>query len=483
MGGKVEELKAERQIKWCHMKMRDDGASRGRKNRRSWPGGKLKRAGHILAMVAIVLLVFFGASTPHHLHSGFHHAKLEEVIEKNYTKAGLEEERLGQEVFNCDRSHFRTDVCNVRGNIRMNSINHTFVLYAVDSRTNLGEEKVKPYTRKWEKSCMDTIHEVTLQSVPASQTSAIVCDVQHHVPGVVFSTGGYTGNLYHEFHDGLIPLFITTQHLKREVVFVISELHDWWFTKYKNVIQEMTNYPLIDFERESQVHCFPELTVGLHIHGEQSIDPMLMPDHKSIWDFQALLRHAYRPSSHEKQENWQLKASPAKGMPQLTILIRPRTRVLLNIGEIVEVAKKVGFQVKLLKPLRETELKKVFWMLDKSDVLMGVHGAALTHFLFMRPGSVFIQIIPLGTDWAAFTYYGEPATKLGLQYLPYKIEAAESSLSSKYNSTDPILTNPASIVEKGWWEMKKIYLKAQDVQPSLLRMKKLLQKAKSLIHP
>jgi capsular polysaccharide biosynthesis protein len=170
-------------------------------------------------------------------------------------------------------------------------------------------------------------------------------------------------------------------------------------------------------------------------------------------------------------------------MPQLTILIRPRTRVLLNIGEIVEVAKKVGFQVNLLKPLRETELKRVFWMLDKSDVLMGVHGAALTHFLFMRPGSVFIQIIPLGTDWAAFTYYGEPATKLGLQYLPYKIEAAESSLSSKYNSTDPILTNPASIVEKGWWEMKKIYLKAQDVQPSLIRMKKLLQKAKSLIHP
>jgi hypothetical protein len=76
VGGKVEELEAEKQIKWCHMKMRDDGGSRGRKHRRSWPGGKLKRAGHILAMVAIVLLIFFGASTPHHLHSGFHHAKL-----------------------------------------------------------------------------------------------------------------------------------------------------------------------------------------------------------------------------------------------------------------------------------------------------------------------------------------------------------------------------------------------------------------------
>jgi hypothetical protein len=48
VGGKVEELEAQKQIKWHHMKMRDDGGSRGRKNRRSWPGGKLKRAGHIL---------------------------------------------------------------------------------------------------------------------------------------------------------------------------------------------------------------------------------------------------------------------------------------------------------------------------------------------------------------------------------------------------------------------------------------------------
>ncbi|KAH8975034.1 hypothetical protein BDL97_01G135000 [Sphagnum fallax] len=411
----------------------------------------------------------------------------EELAEKKYSKEGLER-RLAGEVFECDRSQFRTDVCNMRGDIRLNSINHSFVLYAVDGRTPLGEEKVKPYTRKWEKSCMDTVHEVTLQSVPSSSlTSAIKCDVQHTVPGVVFSTGGYTGNLYHEFHDGLIPLFITTQHLKREVVFLISELHEWWIAKYNNVIQEMTNYPLIDFEKESQVHCFPELTVGLHIHGEQSIDPTLMPDHKTIWDFQALLSHAYKlPPSLEEEKKQSLKAPPsyhAKVMPQLTILVRQGTRVLLNIGKIVQVAQKVGFRVKLLKPHRTTELQKVFWLLHKSDVLMGVHGAALTHFLFMRPGSVFIQIIPIGTDWAAFTYYGEPATKLGLQYLPYEIEAAESTLSDKYNSTDPILTDPATVVNKGWWEMKKIYLQAQDLRPSLLRMHKLLQKAKSLIRP
>lgn len=46
----------------------------------------------------------------------------------------------------------------------------------------------------------------------------------------------------------------------------------------------------------------------------------------------------------------------------------------------------------------------------------------------MRPGSVFIQIIPIGTAWAAEEYYGSPAKKLGLKYIGYEILTTESSL-------------------------------------------------------
>jgi protein O-GlcNAc transferase len=163
---------------------------------------------------------------------------------------------------------------------------------------------------------------------------------------------------------------------------------------------------------------------------------MQMPDNKSILDFRDLLSRAYTPSLQELEPQEAevpegstnvADASKVSGFSnmettkQLTILVRNGTRVLLNLDEIVELASEAGFNVILLSPDATTELKRVFWILDKSDVLMGVHGAALTHFLFMRPGSVFIQIIPLGTDWAAATYYGEPAVKLGLQYLPYKL--------------------------------------------------------------
>jgi hypothetical protein len=467
----------------------DSSGARGLWRWKSSRGGfhALKMAARMRLMLGIFLVAIFGALFLVHRRSS-----ASSVTKQEAGFPGM----LEGEVFQCDRSQFRTDVCNMQGDIHMNSSNRSFMLYAVDGRTPLREEKIKPYTRKWEKSCMEGVHEVILQSVPSSSlASAAVCDVQHTVPGVVFSTGGYTGNLYHEFHDGLIPLFITTQHLNREVVLVISEFHEWWLSKYGDIIQGMSNYPPVNFEEDPHVHCFQEVTVGLHIHAELGIDPLRMPDHKSIVDFRNFLSRAYTLSPEELgQQSLQVpevsavaavsdgsKVSDTEEKKQLTILVRNGTRVLLNLDEIVDLAEQLGFNVTLLSPDPTTELRTIFWILDKSDVLLGVHGAALTHFLFMRPGSVFIQIIPLGTDWAAYTYYGEPATKLGLQYLPYKIEPAESSLSDKYNSTDPILTNPSTIVDKGWWTMKAVYLEGQDVRPSIVHMRQLFDNAKQLL--
>ena len=408
------------------------------------------------------------------------------------------------EVFQCDRSQFRTDICNMKGDIRLirhNETSSSFVLYEHHHDSHhigFRQEVVKPYTRKWEESCMETVREVTLLRVPVSSSLPKViqqpnCDVQHTVPGVVFSTGGYTGNLYHEFHDGLIPLFITTQHLNREVVFIVSEFHDWWFTKYSDVLEQMSKYPIISLDNETRMHCFPELEVGLHIHEELGVDPDRMPHHETIKDFRDVLSRAYTPplgiSSQEVQEEIggyvfdDDSSRQPQQQPRLTIVVRNGTRRFLNLDGIVEAAEDMGFNVTLLIPNPTMELKRIFWHLNNTDVLIGVHGAAMTHFLFMRPGTVFIQVIPLGTDWAAFTYYGEPAAKLGLHYLSFKIEPAESSLSDKYNATDPILTDPASIVSKGWWSMKEIYLEGQDVRPSLARIRKVLQKAKNKLRP
>jgi hypothetical protein len=188
----------------------------------------------------------------------------------------------------CDRSHYRSDVCYLRGDVRTDPSTSSVLLY--NAPRGSAPEKVRPYTRKFEDSIMSSIDEVTIQPVAGAYNASASagdggtlrrrCDVRHPrgVPAVVFSTGGYTGNVYHEFSDGLIPLFITAQRFAGEVVFVVLEYHYWWVGRYGAVLERLTNYKIVDFRYDRRVHCFDEMIVGLRIHGELVVDPKLMPN-------------------------------------------------------------------------------------------------------------------------------------------------------------------------------------------------------------
>ncbi|XP_061357732.1 xylan glycosyltransferase MUCI21-like isoform X2 [Gastrolobium bilobum] len=369
----------------------------------------------------------------------------------------------------------------MKGDIRTHSASSSIFLYNSISTNNLLQhEKIKPYTRKWETSVMDTIDELNLISKKVKLGNARHCDVQHDVPAVFFSNGGYTGNVYHEFNDGIIPLYITSQHFNKKVVFVILEYHNWWLMKYGDILSHLSDFPAIDFRGDNRTHCFPEAIVGLRIHDELTVDSALMEGNKGIADFRNLLDRAYWPrirgliqdeeKEQEVQENTWKK-------PKLVILSRSGSRAITNENLLVKMAEEIGFFVEVLKPGRTTELAKIYRVLNGSDVMIGVHGAAMTHFLFLRPGSVFIQVVPLGTTWAAETYYGEPARKLGLKYIGYEIHPRESSLYESYDKNDPILRDPASITKKGWEYTKKIYLDSQNVRLDLKRFRKRLHRA------
>lgn len=127
-----------------------------------------------------------------------------------------------------------------------------------------------------------------------------------------------------------------------------------------------------------------------------------------------------------------------------------------------------------MKPNPKTELATIYKAISSSDVMVGVHGAAMTHFLFLEPNYTLVQVIPLGTEWAADTYYGEPAKKMGLKYIGYKIHPRESSLYYKYDKDDPVLRDPSSVNKKGWEYTKRIYLDDQNVTLDLKRFQKVL---------
>ncbi|KAK6945268.1 Glycosyltransferase 61, partial [Dillenia turbinata] len=394
----------------------------------------------------------------------------------------------------CDRSSIRSDICFMKGDVRTHSASSSLILYT----SRLGEdtiklenevlqkEKIRPYTRKWETSTMNTIDELSLILKKMNLGIDHKCDVVHDVPAVFFSTGGYTGNVYHEFNDGLLPLYITSQHLNKKVVFVILEYHDWWMTKYGDVVSLLSDYPPIDFSGDNRTHCFHEAIVGMKIHDELAIDPLLMEGNKSIVDFRNVLNQAYWPRIRgliqDEEREAQLKmnenvTSLDMKKPKLALLSRNGSRAITNEYSLVKMAEEIGFEVEVVRPDRRTELAKIYGTLNSSDVMVGVHGAAMTHLLFMKPGSMFIQVIPLGTDWAAETYYGEPARKLGLRYIPYKVLPRESSLYGKYDKNDPVLKDPMSVTARGWEFTKKIYLDAQNVRLDLMRFQKRLSRA------
>lgn len=321
---------------------------------------------------------------------------------------------------------------------------------------------------------MATIDELTLIS-KNTNTSTIEnrhkCDVNHNVPAVFFSTGGFTGNVYHEFNDGLIPLYITSQKYNKKVVFVILEYHEWWVTKYDHVVSQLSAYEPIDFNRENRTHCFTEATVGLRIHDELAINYTLMENNKTIQDFHDVLDKAYWPRIQGLNQEELMETVDHK-MPKLVIISRHGSRTVTNQKLLVKMAKRIGFSVQVLWPSRKTELPLIYRSLNSSDVMIGVHGAAMTHFLFMKPRSVFIQVIPLGTKWAAETYYGRPAKKLGLRYIGYEILPQESSLYNEYDHNDVVLINPDNVNGRGWQFTKNIYLDRQKVKLNLTRFRK-----------
>ncbi|GLJ17437.1 hypothetical protein SUGI_0303450 [Cryptomeria japonica] len=371
----------------------------------------------------------------------------------------------------CDRSSYRTDICILKGDIRTDSATNTVFLVSDKAAQEEEDQKLKPYTRKWENYTMSSVTEISLKTIKPSVAPR--CHVIHTAPALVFSTGGYTGNLFHDFTDVIVPLFVTVHHFNSRPVFLVVDHKDWWISKFQEILNQLTPYPLLDFQNDTRVHCFTKAIVGLRFHGDLRVDPATAPYQIKITDFQNMLQNAYGFAKKRKY---------FFARPKFVLIARKGSRAFLNQRKIVNLAEKLGFRVMVLFPDRDTKLKDMYEIVSSCDVFMGVHGAALTHFLFLRPGAVFIQVVPLGIEWASRTFFREPAMDMtGIHYLEYSILPEESSLFDEYPKDHVYLTNPKVVNDKGWDATKEIYLDRQNVKIDLERLKKMLKTAMDLL--
>lgn len=332
---------------------------------------------------------------------------------------------------------------------------------------------------------MGPIQEFTLTTGPIGPTSPIGpnCLIHHKAQALVFSVGGYTGNFFHDINDGFIPLFITINSLlpNQDFILVISKLQDWWVHKYKDLLQRFSKYPIIDIDKEINVtHCFPSVTIGLMSHGFMNIDPKFTPNSKTLIDFHRFLATTYNNSQSQSQSQFQPRIQ-YRSRPRLVLASRGGSigRLILNQDKVKLIAEHIGFKVILFEPRKNTSLRESFRLIHSSHAMIGVHGAALTHALFLRPSSIFIQIVPIGAEGVSDICFGKLAREMKLVYEEYKIGVEESSLIAIFGKENNlVLKNPKALQGKGWsQEIMDIYLRQQNINLDLKRFRMYLEKA------
>ncbi|PON91920.1 Glycosyltransferase [Trema orientale] len=293
--------------------------------------------------------------------------------------------------------------------------NNALTLYIPSTEDQL-KQRVQPYARKEDNNAMQLVTPVQIYQRNTSNELP-GCNFNHSVPAVVFSSGGFTGNLFHEFNEVIIPLFITCHHFRSNLQFVITDFKPWWVMKYNRILSSLSQYQVINPAENGSVHCFPRVVVGLKYHDNLALNSTEIPGGYSVFDFKHFLRDAYKL----KQRH----------VPVLILISRSESR----------------------------------------SVMVGAHGAGLTNAVFLPAGAVVVQVVPLGLDWASRTYYGGPVAEMEVKHLEYKIEPEESSLLTVYGPDHPVITDPMSILLEGYEAAKAVYIDEQNLKINLVKFR------------
>ncbi|KAJ3692401.1 hypothetical protein LUZ60_012751 [Juncus effusus] len=374
----------------------------------------------------------------------------------------------------CFETSRRSDTCEAKGDVRVAGEAQTIFVSPLNQ-----EWKIKPYCRKHDAFAQSHVKEWTLLPL---RNPPPECSKNHSVPALLFSNGGFTGNLFHDYTDVLIPLFISSYKYHGEVQFLVSSYKSWWISKFILIFQQLSNYDVIDIDSEKDVHCYPELVAGPTFHKELGVDSSKTPGGYSIVDFRKLLRNSFgleRATAVPSGDQWDIRRKP-----RLLIISRKNSRAFLNERMMVDMAMSLGFDVRVGEPDINTDVSKFARLVNSADVMIGVHGAGLTNMVFLPAGAVLIQVVPFGgLEWLARTTFKEPSSEMEIHYLEYEIQPDETTLSDQYPKDHPVLKDPYSIHKQGWDALKTIYLDKQNVRPHLGRLKnKLLEALKLLPH-
>ncbi|TVU22199.1 hypothetical protein EJB05_31881 [Eragrostis curvula] len=379
----------------------------------------------------------------------------------------------------CDiQGPWASDVCDISGDVRIRgSAREVLIPPSIESggaNPNPQEWRVVPYSRKH----MAGIKEVTVREL-ASASDAPACGVRSPVPALVFAMGGLTGNYWHDFSDILIPLYLQAVRFEGEVQLLVENFQPWYAGKYRTIFKKLSKYEMVDMSKDDQVRCFPGAVVGIRMHKEFSIDPAKEPLGHSMPEFTKFLRETY---GLPRDAPTKLFTGEEKTKPRMMIISRRHPRKIMNVGELVKLAERVGFEVVIGDPPFNVDVGEFAKEVNGVDALVGVHGAGLTNSLFLPTGAAFIQINPYGKmEHIGEVDFGVPAVDMRLKYIAYSAGVEESTLVDTLGRDHPAVKDPESIHRSGWAKVAEYYLGTQDIKLDLVRFEPVLRQAMQLL--
>ncbi|XP_039055746.1 alpha-1,3-arabinosyltransferase XAT3-like [Hibiscus syriacus] len=409
---------------------------------------------------------FFGSDLAVGFYNPRRPLRTPDIVE--YSVRGDDRVQFDSNGFSC-HTDFHYDLCVANKPVRM--YNKGLTVYVPYDHQPQVKRVVRPYARKEDETAMKSVSPVEILHGDSTINPPPACNFTHNVTAVVFSSEGFTGNVFHEFNEIIIPLFITTRHFRSRVKFVITDFELWMVEKYSRVISRLSGYDVINPE-DGSVHCFPGAVIGLEYHDNLALNVSDSPGGYSMYNFRKFLKESYNLRTNHVSE---------LRKPVLMLISRQNTRRFLNEHAMVAMMEGLGFQVLRVEPERMMYLNEFSELVNSCCVMVGAHGAGLTNEIFLPNGAVMIQVVPLGCEWGAITYYGGPAKSMGVRYLEYKIEPEESSLFDLYGKDHPVVRDPESIMSKGYRAFRSVYVDGQDVKINLERFKKTLVETKQIL--
>ncbi|KAJ3692396.1 hypothetical protein LUZ60_012746 [Juncus effusus] len=376
----------------------------------------------------------------------------------------------------CDLSNYRYEACEVTGDARTSA--KLLTVFSVPAPNTTDPEAPQNWTIKAQSRKVVEVKNVTIQTL-ISSSEAPQCTKSEKISAIVFTLGGgLIGNIWHDFSDVLVPLFINSREFNGEVQFLIYDWKDWFIDKYKLILKKLSKFEMINFDTDSVVRCYPHVIIGLKSHEDFNIDPKRTTNGYTMLDFRMFVREAYDlPLSLDIP--FKLKINEK---PRVMLVLRERNRRFMNGPEIVQALNDSNFEVIPVKPTRDLNITKFSKLVDSCDIIMGAHGAGLINILFLRTNGIMLQIVPYGKmEQAARNFYDIPATAMKLRYLDYSISAEETTLLEKYGYENPVIKDPDSIHKQGWQAGMKYYWWEQDIRLNLTRFKPVLDKTHELV--